>query len=59
MNEETNEVITEITTTTVQEETLTPYEIAQKTYTILSVLTFTIMIVFVYKYLKNCLKFKK
>jgi len=58
MNEELNEVMIQ-EETVVEDKELTAYEIAQKSYTIISVLTFTIMIVFVYKYLKNCLKFKK
>lgn len=58
MNEELNEVMIQ-EGTVLEDKELTAYEIAQRTYSIISVLAFTIMIVFIYKYLKNCLKFKK
>lgn len=35
------------------------YEIANNIHTMLSVLTFTIMIIFLYKYLKNNFGFRK
>lgn len=55
MNEEinkTNEIIEVETSKTV-------YEVAQNIHTMLSVLTFTIIIIFLYKYLKSNFSLKR
>lgn len=59
INEEINEIILEVETRTEVSENLTAYEIAQRTYTIVSVLTFIVIVIFLYKYLKNCLRLRK
>ena len=62
MNEETNintnEEITE-NVITYENTTTNAYEIAKNTNTMLSVLTFTVIIIFLYKYLKNTFFIRK
>lgn len=55
MQEETNSLLNEV----VVSDTLnTVYKTAQNINLMLSVLTFTIIIIFLYKYLKSCFKKK-
>lgn len=62
MNEETNintnEEITE-NFITYENTTSTAYDIAKNTNTMLTVLTFTVIIIFLYKYLKNTFFIRK
>ena len=62
MNEETNintnEEITE-NFITYENTTSTAYDIAKNTNTMLTVLTFTVIIIFLYKYLKNTFPIRK
>lgn len=62
MNEETNintnEEITE-NVITYENTTSTAYDIAKNTNTMLTVLTFTVIIIFLYKYLKNTFFIRK
>lgn len=55
MNEETNVAVNEII---VKDEPSTIYEVALNINTILSVLTFTIIIIFLYRYIKCCFRKK-
>lgn len=55
MNEETNIITNEII---VKDTPDTIYEVALNINTILSVLTFTIIIIFLYRYIKCCFKRK-
>ena len=58
MNEELN--TEETFETTISEESNTNiYQVASNIHTMLSVLTFTIMIIFLYKYLKSNFGFRK
>lgn len=68
MNEELNvndistnveEIITETTEQTVSDTGTTVSSVFDKIYTISSVLTFTIIVIFLYKYLKSCFAFRK
>lgn len=56
MNEETNVAVNEII---VKDEPSTIYEVALNINTILSVLTFTIIIIFLYRYIKCCFRKKQ
>ena len=57
-NINTNEEITE-NVITYDNTTATAYDIAKNTNTMLTVLTFTVIIIFLYKYLKNTFFIRK
>ncbi len=62
MNEETNIITNEEITENVityENTTSTAYDIAKNTNTMLTVLTFTVIIIFLYKYLKNTFFIRK
>lgn len=62
MNEETNIIENEEITTNVityENTTTTTYEVAKNINTVLNVLTFTIIIIFLYKYLKTTFFIRK
>lgn len=61
MNEETNIITNEEITNVITYEntTSTAYDIAKNTNTMLTVLTFTVIIIFLYKYLKNTFFIRK
>ena len=51
-----NNVEVENTTVVSSSSTPTTYEVALKIHNMLNVLTFTIIIIFLYKFLKNCFR---
>lgn len=62
MNEETNIITNEEITENVityENTTSTAYDIAKNTNTMLTVLTFTVIVIFLYKYLKNTFFIRK
>jgi len=56
-NSVTNNIVENVLVST-EKENLTVYEVCQNINTLLSVLCFTIIIIFLFKYLKSCFKYK-